>query len=304
MRPGRNRQLRYLATVAEEGQIARAAAKLGVGRSALSEAIAQLESEVGATLLERCPGGVSLTAAGQEFLTRARTALEIADDAANVAQSLARAATGALTIGFVGPPPTLSLPGLFAALSHANPGAEVSFQDLSFPCGPTARWLGSVDAAICHRPAAEANLSMHTLRAEARAVVMRTDNPLARAEELTVAEVADETFVSYHPDVQPEWARFHSLDDARGGPPERTTEDHVLTSLQMLAVMSSSAAITTVPLCDARLAQRVMPAIAVIPLAGAPPALISLVWRRENHNPLLDMLVAAARSSTEAGDGV
>jgi DNA-binding transcriptional LysR family regulator len=304
MRPGRHRQLLYLATVAEEGQITRAATKLKVGRSALSEAIAHLESEIGVQLLERRAGGVSMTPAGDVFLARARAALEVEDEAAHVAQALARAESGALTIGFIGPPPMLTSQDLLASFSEANPDAQVSFQDLAFPSGSTATWLLGVDAAICHQPALEANVRAHALRAEPRAVIAQRDHPLAKAKELEVSDVLDATFVSYHRDVQRDWAGFHSLDDARAGPPAHLTDDRVLTTLQMLAVMSSSPAITTVPLGDARLAEQVMPTLAAIPVVDAAPAKVSLVWRRDNRNPLLEAIVAAARSSTPGADGV
>jgi DNA-binding transcriptional LysR family regulator len=298
MRPGRSRQIRYLTAIAEEGQIGRAATKLHLGRTALSDAIAHLESEVGVKLLERGPHGVLLTAAGAAFLERGQGALGIEDEAAHAAQSLARADRGMLTIGFIGPPPTLSSPELFKRFSERNAAAQLSFQDLTFPSGPTARWLTGVDAAICHRPAAEASVTIQPLRVDARAAVMRRDHRLAGAKELAVADVLDETFVSYHRHVQPEWASFHSLDDARGGPPTHMTGDRVLTSLQMLAVMSSSPAITTVPLGDARLAAQVIPDVTAIALSDAEPATVSLVSRRDNPNPLLDELAALARDMT------
>jgi DNA-binding transcriptional LysR family regulator len=304
MPAGNNRQVRYLGAVAEEGQISRAAEKLNIGRGALSVAMAHLEAELGVPVLERKARGVALTPSGEAFLARAREAVELEDEAADLARSVARAARGVLTIGFIGPPPTLSSRELFEAFSAANPEAQVSFQDLPFPRGSTARWLAGVDAAICHRPAAEPSVTVEPLRVEARAVVTRSDHPLAGAQELSLARVLDETFVSYHADVQPEWAGFHSLDDVRGGPPPRMTDDRVQTTLQMLAVMASSPAITAVPLCDARIASEVMPTLTAIPLADAPPATVSLTWRTDNRNPLLDAIVAAVRSASSSGDGV
>jgi DNA-binding transcriptional LysR family regulator len=304
MRAGRGRQLRYLEAIAEEGQIGRAAAKLKLGRAALSDAIGQLESEVGVPLVDRGPRGVALTAAGEAFLERGRGALGLEDEAAHAAQSLARAGRGVLTIGFIGPPPTVSSPGLFERFSEENGEAQLSFQDLTFPSGSTAGWLTGVDAAICQSPAPEATVSIQPLRREARAVVLRRDHPFADAKELAVGDVLDEPFVSYHRDVQDQWAGFHSLDDARGGPPARMTDDRVLTSLQMLAVMSASPAITTVPLLDARLAAAVMPNIAAIPLRAAAPAEVSLVWRRDNRNPLLATLTGLALGTITDGDGV
>src|SRR5271165_3031113 len=134
-------QLRYFVTVAEEGQITRAAARLRIAQPAVSQAITQLESELGVALLERHARGVTLTAAGEAFLPKARAAVAREQEAALAAQSLARAARGIVEVGFIGPPPMLSSPELFAAFAAAHPDAEISFRDLPFPRGPSAQWL-------------------------------------------------------------------------------------------------------------------------------------------------------------------
>lgn len=291
----RGRQLDYFVAVAQEGQITRAAQKLHLAQPALSQAIAQLERDVGVELLERHGRGVTLTPAGEAFLEKARAALAAEADAVRTAQALARAARGAIAVGFIGPPPAASNPELFAAFSDTHPDAEVSFQDLPFPRGPTVDWLSEVDVAVCHPPVAEEGVCVHQVRAEPRAVVAQKNHPLAGRHELAVMEVLDETFVSYHPEVQPTWAGFHCLDDHRGGPPAQMTRDNALTSLHMLGIMSSGRAITTVPLTDARLAEQVLPSVVAMSLGDARPAEVSLVWRRDNQNPLIGALVATAQ---------
>jgi DNA-binding transcriptional LysR family regulator len=290
----RRAHLQYFVAVAEEGQITRAAQKLHIAQPALSHAMGQLEGEVGIQLLERHPRGVTLTSAGETFLMKARAACLAEADAARTAESLARGARGTIAVGFIGPPPTLSHPELFAALTEQHPELEVSFHDLPFPRGPTVEWLAAVDVAICHPPLMEQGVCAHAIRIEPRALVANKDHRLARRTELGVTDVLDETFVSYHPAVQQQWAGFHSLDDHRGSPPSRVTADQVLTSLHMLASMSAGHAVTTVPLGDAAVAQQVMPSAAVIPLGDADPARVSLVWSRDAPNPHIANLVAAA----------
>jgi DNA-binding transcriptional LysR family regulator len=295
-------QLRYFVTVSEEGQITRAARKLHIAQPALSQALAQLESELDIVLFERHPRGVTLTAAGETFLVKARAALAAEAETVQVALSLRRAANATIAVGFVGPPPAISTPELFAAFAEGKPEAKISYQDLPFPQGPTSAWLASVDVVVCHRPDAEGGLGEQPVRVEPRAAVMHRDHSLARRPQLDVAEVLDETFVGYHPDVQPGWAGFHSLDDHRGGPPGRLTDDAAQTSLQMLGIMSSPHAITTVPYADAKLAAQVLPDIVAIPLHDAAPAVVSLVWRRDTTNPLIDDLVAAAKRLVPGDD--
>src|SRR6476661_1100508 len=135
--PFRRGHLRYFVTVADEGQITRAASKLHIAQPALSQAISQLESELGIELLIRHARGVSLTLAGEIFLPKARAALAADTEAALTAQSLARAADEKLEIGYAGAPPAMKIPELFTALERAHPDAEVTFRELPFPRGTT-----------------------------------------------------------------------------------------------------------------------------------------------------------------------
>ena len=119
--PFKRGHLRYLVATADEGQLTRAAAKLGISRTALSQAMSQLEAEVGFQLLERRARGVALTPAGEIFLERARLALDAASDASLAAQSLARVAQGKIEFGFVGAPPGFDSPGRSRASARSTP---------------------------------------------------------------------------------------------------------------------------------------------------------------------------------------
>jgi DNA-binding transcriptional LysR family regulator len=288
-------QLRYFVTVSEEGQITRAAKRLHLAQPALSQAIAQLESELGVELLTRHPRGVTLTDAGEAFLVKARAVLAAEAETSQVALALRRAASDTIAIGFIGPPPTLSSPELFCAFAERHPHAHISYLDLQFPRGRTSSWLADVDVAFCHPPAIEPGICALPVRVEPRALMAHRAHALAGYPELAMADVLDETFVSYHPDVQPAWAAFHSLDDHRGGPPREMTGDHALSTLQMLGIMSSRQAITVVPYGDAKLARQVLPDIVATPLQDAAPAAVSLLWCEGASSRLLEDLIDTAK---------
>src|SRR5438309_2360641 len=98
----------------------------------------------------------------------------------------------------------------------------------------------------------EAQLGVGLFERHARGVKLTpVGHPLARQGELTVADALDETFISYHRNVQREWAGFHSLDDHRGGPPSSATEDRVLTVPEMLISLTMRRGITIFPASDA-----------------------------------------------------
>src|SRR5438270_13881271 len=82
--------LSYFVAIAEHGQIAGAARSLGVAQPALSQAIAQLESQVGVKLLERHSRGVRLTRAGERLYAKAHVALTAVADADRTARPHAR----------------------------------------------------------------------------------------------------------------------------------------------------------------------------------------------------------------------
>jgi DNA-binding transcriptional LysR family regulator len=294
-------QLQYFVTVADDGQMTRAAKKLNLAQPALSQAIAQLESELGIQLLDRHARGVTLTPAGEAFLPKARAALAAYADVSLTARSLARAAREAVVVGFIGPPPKVNAPELFGAFMDGRPGASVSFRELPFPYGATSSWIEEVDVAFCVAPVAEPGIRVHPFRAERRALVAPETHPLAGREELTVADVLDETFISYHHRVQPHWAGLHSLDDHRGAPPEHVTDHQVLTPAEMLAAMASRRAITAIPASDAAIAEQALRGVVAIPLSDAAPAMLSLVWRDESRNPLADELAAFAQALAPAG---
>lgn len=78
------KQLRYFIAIAEEGSFSAAAQRVNVAQPSLSQHVLTLERDLGVTLLERSPRGVSLTQSGEILLAHARevtAALERAVDA-------------------------------------------------------------------------------------------------------------------------------------------------------------------------------------------------------------------------------
>jgi DNA-binding transcriptional LysR family regulator len=295
------RHLRYFVTVAEQGQLTRAANALHVAQPALSQAIAQLEAHYGISLLERHARGVSLTPAGEVFLDKARAAVQAVADAEQAARAHSRAVGGRLQWGFTGLPPMAQAPELFAAFTAENPNAEVSFRELSWPKGSTAKWLEPVDAALCFSATPHPAVELHALRSEPRVVLVAATHPLAQRRELTVEEVLDETFCGNHPSLEPVRAGFWSLDDHRGGS-ARVTVGEATSAQETIALIVSGRAITTSPASAAAAVQLAAPSVVVIPLRDAKPTVLALVCHKDTPNPLVRALVATAFELATAGD--
>src|SRR5919201_5877001 len=96
------RHLRSFVAVAEELHFGRAAERLHIAQSPLSQQIQRLERQVGTTLFDRNRRKVELTEAGCAMLTHAREALAQADLAENAARTAAAGRSGTLHVGFLG----------------------------------------------------------------------------------------------------------------------------------------------------------------------------------------------------------
>ena len=196
-------QLRYFVTVAEEGQITRAAKKLYIAQPALSQAIAQLESELGLQLLERHAKGVRLTAAGEAFLEKARAVVETEREVSLTAESLARAARGRARGRLHRAATAARREPAVRRLRVGAPDCEVCFRELPFPRGETRTWIENVDVTLDSAARYGRGIGSFPVRVEPRALMVSADHPLCEPPEVGVEDALEETFISYGPDVQP-----------------------------------------------------------------------------------------------------
>jgi DNA-binding transcriptional LysR family regulator len=115
------RKLQHATMLATERNFARAAARLHITQSALSQSIARLEAEAGFALFDRDRSGANPTSAGRSFLVRAEALLLHARGLEHETSLLRGCNTGTVAFGF-GPVPasTLLIPVL-AALAREHP---------------------------------------------------------------------------------------------------------------------------------------------------------------------------------------
>jgi len=81
-------RFRHILVVAEQGNFARAAARLGMAQPPLSQSIQRSERDLGVKLFERTSKGVVLTAAGEALLPEARAAVAAAERAEMLARAV------------------------------------------------------------------------------------------------------------------------------------------------------------------------------------------------------------------------
>lgn len=123
------RHIRYFATIAREGNISRAAKKLGISQPALSKQLGELEESLGQTLLERGARAVRLTAKGEIFRKRAEEVLSLVNCTVREVTCAASKLSGRIVIGAAETFGFSRIAAALRTLQKKNPA--VSFQLVS-----------------------------------------------------------------------------------------------------------------------------------------------------------------------------
>lgn len=123
------RQLEYFETVAEHGTVTAAAQHLFMSQSAVSNAIADLERQLGVKLFVRHARGLSLTREGQAVLGRSRHLLREAADLEANAAKLRDDMSGPLNIGCYSTIAPLLIPRIVADFAERYPDVRVRFEE-------------------------------------------------------------------------------------------------------------------------------------------------------------------------------
>ena len=95
------RQLRYIVAVADAGGIRKASRRLHLTQPSLSQALRQLEAELGVELIRRSARGAELTEAGAELVDYARDILDRANTAKIAMRRHAEQRSSTLRIGLL-----------------------------------------------------------------------------------------------------------------------------------------------------------------------------------------------------------
>lgn len=271
-------ELRYLVAVADEGQVARAAARCHVGQPTLSTQLKKLEDSLGVQLFERGPRGLKATAAGAPLIAQARVVLEEVDKLRALARATQDPMAGPLRLGAI---PTLGpylLPYLLPVIRKRYPQLRLLLSEQL-----TARLLEglhtrALDGALLALPLAHDGLEIMELFHEPFELAVPTGHPLAKKKQVRPEDLADEPLLLL--------AEGHCLRDQAlevcGTTASASREEVQATSLETLRQMvAAGVGSTLLPQLStqggARPDKRL---IELRPFARpAPTRLIGLVWR-------------------------
>lgn len=189
--------LRSFFSVIEHGSLNKAAEHLRVSQSTLTRQMHALEHEVGGTLLERGPAGVSPTASGQVLLEQVRPALTQLDLALGEVRKRARGKSSALRIGYMPSVAAQFLHPALAALRRRHPEVKVSLLDLSPGEQIEALRTGTLDFAFLRDPGSFLAREFYVRRIASLPIIVALSDahPRAGEKEIRLADLRSDLFV-------------------------------------------------------------------------------------------------------------
>jgi DNA-binding transcriptional LysR family regulator len=201
------RHLEYFVAVAAELNFSRAAQRIHVVQSALSASVGKLEKELGVELFDRSKRQITLTAAGEVFLERAREVIHTAHRARTSVDAFRDQLSGTVTLGTLMSWGTLDLAAALEDFRLSNPLITVRLrQSLTGSAGHlTAIADGQMDLALVSISSPGSQLvALRELMSEPMVFVCESSHALADRRKVTLAD--------------PRRARLHQLPTRMGNP--------------------------------------------------------------------------------------
>ncbi|NUW30988.1 LysR family transcriptional regulator [Nonomuraea sp. SMC257] len=183
------RQLAYFVAVAEEGGFGRAAERLSIVQSAVSQQIRRLERELGVPLFTRTTRRVHLSGAGERLLPEARAVLAAAHHARQVAADVRAGSDGVLRLGIVQGPGDRIYRTL-GALADVAPRLQVRPRRLPLSDRLAAVRSGELDAALVRALTGAPGLELLPVWTDPLYVALPAGHPAAGRAELGLDDLA------------------------------------------------------------------------------------------------------------------
>lgn len=216
------RQLRAFLAIVQTGSLGRAADTLHLTQPALSRLVKQMEKQLRVQLFERRTTGMELTSFGDALLPYAEHLVEeanLAIEEINIRLGLGR---GTVRVGAVASAAIMVLPALLEKIHAAHPNLHLQIVEAVEDKLATALEANDIDVALSGAiPESDAimRVAEHKFADRSR-VIAATAHPLQQRENLSVHDLADESWIMPSADAEPR-KRFNELVEQLGGTPAR-----------------------------------------------------------------------------------
>lgn len=197
------RHLRYFLVLADTLHFRKAASKILISQSALSQQIHMLESILGMKLFDRTNRKVSLSTAGHHFLKEAQHIIDYVDASLSRWQDTIKGRVGQLRIGFVGSAMKHYLPPIIKNFTGSFPNIVLSLEELANSDQLKHLEKGTIDIGFMRSNKILPNMAIKPVFAENFSLVMPQDHPINENNFVNMGQLANESFILYPNESSP-----------------------------------------------------------------------------------------------------
>ena len=287
------RHLWLFLVVAEELHFGRAAKRLNMSQSPLTEQIQILEQSLKVKLFERSRRGTKLTPAGAAILPAVR---KFADQLERLEFAVREAVAGQrsmLTIGAISTAMVEVLPSLIVKMKATHPDVTISMREIdSVEAVPLLRAV-DIDIAFARLEGELGDgIQSLPLREDRLAVALPKEHPLAGRARISLASLAQEDFVMFYRRVSPSY--FDSLVSACRDAGFSPRVVHEVSSVaSQIAFVGCGQGVALIPAAMKKMASETC---VVRPLTQKINVITTAVaWNQAQDNPLVDAAIAAIK---------
>ncbi|WP_147301542.1 LysR family transcriptional regulator [Kushneria indalinina] len=285
-----------IAVLAEERHFVRAAARLGISQSALTQQVQRIERELGLTLFSRTQRQVVITEAGKAFVEEARRVLTQYDIAIDAARRASKGEIGKLRLGFVENAALHLLPRTVSRFRRHHPHVRLELNELISAQLVQALQEETLDAALMRPIAGLDALKTMTLLREPYQVALPADHPLAQKTAIAFADIVTDGMI-----IAPAKKSTYLLSVFRPLCERHNVEFTIAQEVEQLhaiiGLVGAGLGYTLLPRSAAALS---IEGVVYRPLADpeAPQAELVLAWSANATNPVLNNFLAVARDAS------
>jgi len=183
-------QLETFIDVARLSSFSRAAEKRFRTQPAISSQIRSLEEEVGARLLDRSGGKVSLTASGKLFLKFAEDTLDVRKAVVTAIAETERVPRGEIVVGANEGTCLHILPEVFAHFKKQYPDVSVNIRRADYAKVLESVIDNSVDFGVVSLPITDTRLTAVPIHRDELVLIVPPRHPLAKLKSAAAADIA------------------------------------------------------------------------------------------------------------------
>ncbi len=239
------KQIRYFVAVSQYGTVSRASQEMSISQSAITEAIKDLEADLGVTLFERHSRGLNLTMRGNQFLRHAEKILADVSVARNTFENPHEGEGGRLQLGVTSLMAGYVLSDVLSRYRRVRPGVEVTAIEDGAEYLEHLLIGGELDVAVLLAGGQRDRMALNTeiLNVSPFRLWMPAGHPLTAKESISLDDVTSEPLIMLRVDEMDDAAE--SLLSALGRRPRVAFRTRSVEAVRSL--VATGAGVTLLP---------------------------------------------------------